>query len=72
MLAERAEKVWDPAHKKCQAEAVTKQQQSKELDKDADSMSLYEKLCKENCDAELEMAEALDKKFKDNSVSHWL
>ena len=74
MVQERTEKVWDPAHKKIHAEAVMKQQQNMKLntDKDPDTLSLLEKLVKENCDAEVEMAETLDKKYKDTGVSHWL
>ena len=74
IIQDRAEKVWDPAHKKCQAEAVKKQLENKEndKDKDADNLSLIEKLTKENSEAEVEMADMLEKKYKDNSVNHWL
>ena len=71
VIQERAEKLWDPAHKQSQAEAVKKQINNKD-DKENDNLSLFEKLTKENSDAEVEMADALDKKFKDNSVNHWL
>ena len=72
VLQERATKIWDPEHKKAQAEAVKKLEILKKDDKDADSLTLLEKLAKENAEAEVEMADSLDKKFKDNSISHWL
>ena len=71
ILQERGEKVWDPEHKRAQAEAVKKQQNLKD-EKDADNLTLLERLTKENAEAEVEMAETMEKKFKDNSVSHWL
>ena len=72
IVNERQEKLWDSEHKKCQAKAVKKQQTKSGADTDKEDLSLMEKLVKENNDAEVEMAEALDKKFKDNSVDHWL
>ena len=63
ILEERGKKIWDPEHKKAQAEAVKKQESVKKDDKDADSLSLLEKLQRENAEAEVEMAESLDKKF---------
>ena len=72
ILEERGKKIWDPEHKRVQAEAVKKQESVKRDEKDADSLSLLEKLQKENAEAEVEMAESLDKKFKDNSMGHWM
>lgn len=74
IIHERQEKIWDPEHKICQANAVKKQQAKPDgdIDKEENNVSLFEKLIKENNDVEVEMAEALDKKFKDNSVLHWL
>ena len=73
MVHDRQEKLWDPEHKKSQAEAVKKQQVKSDGDNEKeDNVSLMEKLVKDNNDVEVEMAEALEKKFKDNSVCHWL
>ena len=66
MVAERQERDWDPAHKRCQAEAVSRQQQAEQEKegRDPDTLSLVEKLQRENAEAEVEMAASLDKKFK--------
>jgi len=74
MVAERQERDWDPAHKRCQAEAVSRQQRAEQEKegRDPDTLSIVEKLQRENAEAEVEMAASLDKKFKDGSVTHWL
>jgi len=73
VLAERRDKYWDPSHKKAQAEAINKQQETdKDIDKEAENVSLADKLAKENAEAEVEMVQNLDKKHHDSSVSHWL
>ncbi len=63
VVAECQEKYWDSDHKKAQAKAIKKQQESDKGDKDVDSLSLVEKLAKENSEAEVEMVQSLDKKF---------
>ena len=40
ILEERGKKIWDPEHKKAQAEAVKKQESVKKDDKDADRISI--------------------------------
>ena len=49
VVHDRQEKLWDPEHKKCQADAVKKQQVKHEGDNDKeDNVSLMEKLVKDN------------------------
>jgi len=70
IISERQEKYWDSGHKRCQAEAMKKQEV--EGKDEGDNLSLPDKLMKENREAEVEMIGALDKKFKDNTGAHWL
>jgi len=77
ILTERQEKFWDPGHKKAQAVAGKKLQESekdkeKDKDKDGDKETLEEKLKREDIEAEVELAASIDKKFRDNSTNHWL
>jgi len=71
IVAERQVKLWDSGHKKAQAEA-SKKQQACDVKEEGDNVSLIDKLTKENCDTEVEMAAAIEKKFKDTSMGHWL
>jgi len=71
IIAERQEKMWDCGHKKAQADALKKQQEGERKD-DCENANIFEKLAKDNFEAEVEMANNLEKKFKDSSVNHWL
>jgi hypothetical protein len=51
-------------HKKAQA-AATQKLQAAEAEKEAEPLSLEERLSKENLEAEVELAASLDKKFRD-------
>ena len=50
-------------HKNAQAEA-TRKLQAAEAEKDAEPLSLEDRLKKENIEAEVELAASLDKKFR--------
>jgi len=70
ILKERREKLWEEGHKGALAEAVRRQQEA-EKEKEAEELNLLDKLTKENIEAEVEMANTLDKKFRDNSTANW-
>jgi len=72
VLGERLSKQWEPGHKRSLGEAVKRQQESEVKERDVDSLSLLERLQKENLDAEVELLTSLDKKHRDTSHGHWL